>query len=86
MADILSKRANDDITDIWIKIALDSVDSADRVEAEILRNCEILAKFPGWVVPEQILPRDRCSFGQRCRLKIIGSFTAFAVRKSLFCE
>ncbi|MEI9969937.1 MAG: type II toxin-antitoxin system RelE/ParE family toxin [Terracidiphilus sp.] len=38
--------ALDDLDDIWMYIAADSVDAANRVESAILRACESLAKHP----------------------------------------
>ena len=42
----LTPRARRDIFVIWIRIAQDSVEAADRVETAILENCETLALLP----------------------------------------
>jgi toxin ParE1/3/4 len=42
----LTPKAARDIFDIWLWIAQDSVESADRVEAAIFKNCQILAEMP----------------------------------------
>jgi toxin ParE1/3/4 len=40
----LSRKARRDVFDIWIYVAKDGVDVADRVEAAIYENCELLAE------------------------------------------
>jgi plasmid stabilization system protein ParE len=42
----LTKRAIEDLEEIWRYIAEDSVRAADRVEAVILRSCGRLSHFP----------------------------------------
>jgi len=42
----LSRKARRDVFDIWIYIAKDGVDAADRVEAAIYENCKTLAENP----------------------------------------
>jgi len=42
----LSLNAHRDVFDIWLRIAKDSVDVADEVEAAIFKNCELLAENP----------------------------------------
>jgi toxin ParE1/3/4 len=42
----LSRKARRDVFDVWLYIAKDSVETADRVEAVILENCELLAENP----------------------------------------
>jgi plasmid stabilization system protein ParE len=42
----LTPRAISDLYNIWLYIAADSIQAADRVEAEILAACERLARFP----------------------------------------
>lgn len=39
-------QAEDDLFAIWSFIARDSIESADRVESEILRSCDWLAESP----------------------------------------
>jgi plasmid stabilization system protein ParE len=42
----LSRKARRDVFDLWLYIAKDSVEAADRVEAVIFENCELLAENP----------------------------------------
>jgi toxin ParE1/3/4 len=42
----LTAKTTRDIFDIWLWIARDSVESADRVEISILENCQMLAEMP----------------------------------------
>ncbi len=44
---LLTPKANSDITQIWLHIARDSVSVADRVEAAIIDNCELLGSMKG---------------------------------------
>ena len=42
----LTPAAEDDLFDIWSYIAPDNLDSADRLESEILDTCQRLAEWP----------------------------------------
>ena len=42
----LSRKARRDVFDLWLYIAKDSVETADRVETVIFENCELLAENP----------------------------------------
>ena len=42
----LTPKAARDIFNIWLWIARDSIESANRVEAAIFENCETLAEMP----------------------------------------
>src|SRR5580704_11365834 len=42
----LTPQATEDLDSIWWYIAEQSRDAADRVEAEIIRSCRRLAKYP----------------------------------------
>jgi plasmid stabilization system protein ParE len=42
----LTAQAKDDLFDIWIHIAPDSVEAADRLEAAIIDSCQRLAERP----------------------------------------
>jgi plasmid stabilization system protein ParE len=43
----LSPEARDDLQEIWMHIAADNPDAADKLEAEIYHACEVLAGNPG---------------------------------------
>jgi plasmid stabilization system protein ParE len=44
---LLSEKADSDISDVWLYIASDSTDSAERVQAEIYEAFRSLARMPG---------------------------------------
>jgi plasmid stabilization system protein ParE len=41
-----TRHASEDLDTIWGYIAQDSTESADRVEAEIVADCHMLARYP----------------------------------------
>jgi len=43
----LSRSAETDLIEIWVYVAKDSVDAADRLIAKIQRQCQVLADAPG---------------------------------------
>lgn len=43
---IFSPRARKDVIQIWIRIARDSVTTADKVEEAIMENCQTLSDMP----------------------------------------
>jgi len=52
----LTPEALQDLNEIWVYIAEDNPDAADRVEASILAACEHLVEFPRAGVDRQELP------------------------------
>jgi toxin ParE1/3/4 len=43
----LSRSAETDLIEIWVYVAEDSVEAADRLIAKIQRQCQVLADAPG---------------------------------------
>lgn len=55
-----SKLANEDIDEIWLYIALDNVDAADRLMSEMETRFDLLARNPLLVTPRPEL-LDECA-------------------------
>ena len=55
---LLSPEANSDIFEIWTWIARDSVELADRVDAELHEVFEALARMPGKVTEGKTSRKD----------------------------
>jgi len=60
----LSSYALRDLFEIWGYIRQDSLETADRVETELLDKCESLARMPGQDIVGPTIPR-RQSYSSR---------------------
>ena len=58
---VISERATDDLTELWLYIAVDSSSAADRFVGELYRTCRTLCDHPDLGrVRDDLLPEIRC--------------------------